>query len=310
MKRDISKRLASGERMLIDGATGSELQRRGVDLSYGISADGRLGAWSATAMRDAPEAVRAVHEDYLRVGAEMVTTNSFWTNRVKLGLIDLADKMEEYTRLAAEVAMAARDDLNPKAFVAGGMAPPRGGAVLSDADELAREFTDQARVLADAGVDLLLPEYVGTVADCIIALDACASTGLPVLLGVRHLTANGNMQHGETFEQLVEALGERRVEAILLMCSLPEPITVGVPKLRAAYSGPIGAYANIGYDAVPKAQRKPGQPWHVLDAPDYPPERFAEFARQWLDAGAQIIGGCCATTPAHIAALREMMRDG
>ena len=307
MKRSISKRLASAQRMLIDGATGSELQRRSVDLSHGISADGNLGAWSATAMRDAPDAVRAIHEDYLRVGAEMVITNSFWTNRIKLGLAGLADKMEEYTRLAAEVAIAARDEVNPSAFVAGGMAPPRHEAGPDGLEELSREFTDQARVLADAGVDVLLPEYLGTIAECVTAVDACASTGVPVLLGVRHITDEGDMQYGETFEQLVKALGSRRVEAILVMCSLPETTTVAVPKLRAAFPGPIGAYANIGYDPVPKEQRKQGQVWHVLDAPDYPPERFAEFGRQWLEGGAQIIGGCCATTPAHIAALREVL---
>ena len=148
----------------------------------------------------------------------------------------------------------------------------------------------------------MLPEYVGSVRDCVVALDACAPTGLPVFLGVRHVTAEGDMQFGETFEQLVEAIGDRRVDAILVMCSMPEPTTVALAKLRDAFEGPAGAYAHIGYDAVPEEQRRPGQPWHVLEAPDYPPERFAGFGRQWLDLGAQVIGGCCATTPDHIAA--------
>ena len=104
MHRDIAERLRAGERLLLDGATGSELQRRKVNLSHGISDEGNLGAWSATAMGEAPDQVRAVHEDYLRVGADIVTTNSFWTNRIRLGLAGLADKAEEYTRLAAELA--------------------------------------------------------------------------------------------------------------------------------------------------------------------------------------------------------------
>ena len=116
--------------------------------------------------------------------------------------------MEEYTRLAAEVAIAARDEVNPSAFVAGGMAPPRHEAGPDGLEELSREFTDQARVLADAGVDVLLPEYLGTIAECVTAVDACASTGVPVLLGVRHITDEGDMQYGETFEQLVKALGK------------------------------------------------------------------------------------------------------
>ena len=307
MRRDVAERLRAGERFLLDGATGSELQRRKVDLSHGISDEGDLGAWSATAMGEAPDQVRAVHEDYFTVGADIVTTNSFWTNRVRLRLAGLAHKAEEYTRLAAELALAAREAQNPEAYVAGGMAPPNGEHERdSDPDELARELGDQARILAAAGVDLMLPEYVGSVRDCVVALDACAPTGLPVFLGVRHVTAEGDMQFGETFEQLVEAIGDRRVDAVLVMCSMPEPTTVALAKLRDAFEGPAGAYAHIGYDAVPEDQRRPGQPWHVLEAPDYPPERFAGFGRQWLDLGAQVIGGCCATTPDHIAALRRL----
>ena len=104
MNRDIAERLQTGERFLLDGATGSELQRRKVDLSHGISEDGTLGVWSATAMRDAPDQVRAVHEDYLRVGAQIVTTNRFWTNPGRLSLAGLADEWEPYTRLAGELA--------------------------------------------------------------------------------------------------------------------------------------------------------------------------------------------------------------
>lgn len=107
MRRDIAERLRAGERFLLDGATGSELQRRKVDLSHGITEGGDLGAWSATAMGEAPDQVRAVHEDCFGVGADIVTTNSFWTNRVRLGLAGLAHKAEEYTRLAAELARSA-----------------------------------------------------------------------------------------------------------------------------------------------------------------------------------------------------------
>ena len=251
--------------------------------------------------------MRCTKGDYLRVGAQIITTNSFWTNRGRLALAGLADESEVYTRLAGELALAARDALNPEAFVAGGMAPPGDEHLLEAArGELVEEFGEQAQVLAEVGVDLMLPEYIGSVGDCVAALDACTPTGLPVFLGLRHITAQGDMQSGETFEQLVEAIGDRRIDAILVMCSMPEPTTVGLAKLRAAFDGPVGAYAHIGYDPVAPEQRRPGQPWHVLEAPDYPPERFAEFGRQWLDIGAQIIGGCCATTPDHIAALRRL----
>ena len=308
-RRDIVGRLAAGEIILMDGATGSELQHRGVDLRGGISAEGRLGAWSATAMRDSPEVVRAIHDDYLRVGADIVITNSFWTNRVKLGLVGLQDCMEEYTRLAAELAIEARDARNPQAFVAGGMAPPRGGGTEADPAELRTEFADQARVLAEAGVDFLLPEYLGSIDDCLGALEACAPTGLPVMLGVRHVTAEGGMQYGESFADLASAIGGSEVACILVMCSRPTPTSTALVKLRDAYPGRIGAYANVGYDTSTSDDGKyrPGDPWHVLDSSDCPPIEFADFGREWLDMGAQVIGGCCGTSPEYTALLARMM---
>jgi S-methylmethionine-dependent homocysteine/selenocysteine methylase len=309
-RQGLHERLAAGERLLLDGATGSELQLRGVNVSKGVSADGnRLGAWSATAMGDAPEIVRAVHEDYLKAGADILTTNSFWTNSFKLGLVGLADEAEAYTRLAGEIAIEARDRLKPDALVAGGMAPPHGGLEPVDPVDLPREFAMQGRVLAEAGVDLLLLEYIGYVDDCVAAVDAVAPTGLPVVLGLRHVTPEGTMQAGEAFEDLVAALGDRSVDAILLMCTDPATTTTCLELLRDAYGGAIGAYANIGYGQADPATKDPKSQFHSIDTGDCTPERYAEFGRAWLDLGAQIIGGCCATRPAHIAALRRMM-DG
>ena len=306
-RADIRQRLAAGDRLLLDGAMGSELQRRGVFVSHGVSEDGKLGPWSATAMRDAPEIVSQVHQDYLRAGADIHTTNSFWTNSVKLGLVGLADEAEAFTRMAAELAIEARDRLNPEAYVAGGMAPPGGGRAGPDVDSLTREFAAQARVLADAGVDLLLPEYVGNVADCAAAIDAVGFAGLPVFLGVRHTTPSGDMQSGETFEQLVAALGDRKVDAILLMCTEPERIAAGLAKLRAAFSGAIGAYANVGYSFVPETSGERGGHVHSIDVGDNTPANYAAACQSWLNDGAQIIGGCCATTPEHIVALRAIV---
>jgi S-methylmethionine-dependent homocysteine/selenocysteine methylase len=300
-RRDIISRLAGGERFVLDGATGSELQRRGVNVSKGITAEGGLGAWSATAMGEAPEVVREVHEDYFRVGADIVTTNSFWTDRIRLGMAGLSHKAEEYTRLAAKIACDARDRLNPEAFVAGSIAPPAN-------EGLEEIFAEQSATLADAGVDIILFEYVGRVADCAAAVEAASSTGLPIFLGIRHVTLEGTMQYGEKLEDLASALRGRKVDAILTMCSQPEAISATLPGLRKAFDGPIGAYANIGYRRAPHAPSYPERQWHVIQNENYPPARYVQFAREWLDMGAQIIGGCCATTPEHIALLPPVVK--
>ena len=304
---EFRERLATGNPLVLDGAMGSELQRRGVWVSHGATKE-KLGAWSATAMRDAPETVREVHEDYFKVGADIATTNSFWTNSVKLGLVGLADKAAEYTRLSGRLAIEARDRLRPSAYVAGGMAPPRGGRSPVDAVDLPREFAMQAKALKESGVDLLLIEYIGYIDDIVAAVDAVAPAGLPIMIGLRHITSDGDMQAGETFAELVEALGPRKVDAILLMCSKPSAISAAMPKLRRAFAGSIGAYPNIGYSRSGEPLED-GHQWHVLDTETYSPADFAVDGEKWLSMGAQIIGGCCATTPEHIAALRKVVPE-
>jgi methionine synthase I (cobalamin-dependent) len=304
---DIRERLATGAPMVLDGAMGSELQRRRVWVSHGATAD-KLGAWSATAMRDAPEIVREIHEDYFKAGADIATTNSFWTNSLKLGLVGLGDKAADYTRQSAEIAVEARDRLKPEAYVAGGMAPPRGGRAPVDPVDLPREFAMQAKALKEGGADLLLIEYIGYVDDIVAAIDAVEPVGLPIMIGIRHIQDNGAMQANESFEALVKALGARPVAAVLLMCSKPPAITAGLPLLRQAYKGPIGAYPNIGYRGASEAFSQGGQ-WHQLDTATYSPADMARDGAAWLAMGAQIIGGCCATTPAHIAALRKIVPE-
>jgi homocysteine S-methyltransferase len=273
-------------------------------VSHGATAD-KLGAWSATAMRDAPETVRAVHEDYFKAGAEIATTNSFWTNSVKLSMAGIGDKAADYTRQSAEIAVEARDRLKPDAYVAGGMAPPRGRTLPPDPVDLPREFAMQAKALKEGGADLLLVEYIGYVTDIVSALDAVKPMGLPVMIGVRHVTSDGN-EYGETFDALVAAIGSREVAAILLMCSKPPEISAALPKLRKAFKGPIGAYPNTGYKPRAGTFSQGGQ-WHGLDTTSYSPADLARDGKAWLAMGAQIIGGCCATTPEHIAALRQVV---
>ena len=303
-RRDITSRLKNGDRLLLDGGMGTELQRRGLNLSKGVRSEYETGPWSATAMGDAPEVVRAVHEDYLRIGADIITTNSFWTNRPMLGMVDLADRMEEYTRLSVEIARDARDKFNPEAYVAGSMCPPRSG-------DLAKELADQSKVLAAAGVDLLLLELVGSIAEAVASVDAVSGAGLPVFLGT-YVTSRGTIQRGthedtdETIDELVEALNGRRVDAILPMCVPPKDIATVLPRLRAAYDGPIGAYANLGYKHTRRPVAYPVRQFLDVQV-EHTPEEYAGCVHDWLGMGAQIVGGCCASTPEHIAALRPMV---
>ena len=160
--------------------------------------------------------------------------------------------------------------------------------------------------MADQGVDALLPEYVGFIEDCVAGVDACATLGLPVYLGVRHITRYGWMQYGETLEDLGEALQGHPVDGVLLMCTPPDCISIGLPKLRKTFDGVIGAYANVGYNPVAPVGGRKHRGADILG--NFSPSRLAEFAEDWVEMGAQIVGGCCATGPEHILAMREMVK--
>ena len=156
----------------------------------------------ASANIDAPGVVRAIHEDYLRAGADVIISNNFYTTRERLRTIGAADDWEEYTRRGGELAVDTRDNVNPEAYVGGGVSPPGDGDMRS-------QLEDQARILASVGVDFMLPEYVGGgvrheggLEDCAIAAEAFATAGLPVFLGISNLLDTGTMHGGESMQEL------------------------------------------------------------------------------------------------------------
>ena len=179
------------------------------------------------------------------------------------------------------------------------------------ADAVRAEFAEPAQLLAEAGADAILPEYVGYIEDCVAAVDACAEAGAPVFLGVRHVQPDGRMQYDESLVDLAAALKGHPVDVVLLMCTEPESVSAGLPILRDAFDGPVGVYPNIGYNPTGPIAAEP-QP--DREGPDflltsrYPPSRMADFAGVWKEMGAQIIGACCASGPEHIMAMRPVVK--
>lgn len=280
---DIMTRLKSGERLLLDGGMGSEIRRRSDKVDRG------------SATMDDPELVREIHDDYLGAGADIITTNTFSSGRVNLEVYGPPGAtMERYNRRATELAREERDRLKPDGFVAGGISIPRGKqrAPGPGSKETWEDYRTQSDVLADAGVDFLLYEFIGFVADCKAAAAAGAATGLPVFLGLRWVSADGMLESGESFEDLVKALDGLSVDAILPMCCNPPAATGALHKLRDTFGGVIGTYPRVG-DITG----------------DYTPEEFAHHGRRWIDAGVQVVGGCCNTTPEHIAALEPLAHN-
>jgi S-methylmethionine-dependent homocysteine/selenocysteine methylase len=287
-----SARLAEPRALLLDGATGTELQRRGVST--------RLPLWSTWALLEAPDVVRQIHAEHHAVGAEVLTACTFRTHARTLAAAGLEGRAVELTRLAVQLA---REAGGSATLVAGSLAPLEDcyepGRVPSE-PILDREHAAQAAALAAAGVDLILAETFGTIREATAATRAALATGLPVVSGLI-CGPDGALLSGETVAAAAAALLPLEPAALAINCTPAVTLAEPLAALLAVTGGrPVGAYGNIGYPA-------PDHGWVATRAQD--PDAYAELARGWLDQGARLIGGCCGTTPAHIARLRRMLDD-
>lgn len=176
----LEERLRTGPILLLDGATGTELERRGVPM--------HRVAWSAAALQTHPEIVRQVHEDYIAAGAEVITANSFGASRHVLEPAGMGDQVAELNRRAVALAREARDRAGAgrPIWVAGSIS-----SFIAEADpknrpspEAARRsYAEQAALLAESGADLLLLEMMRDIEYSRLAAECAAATGLPVWIG-------------------------------------------------------------------------------------------------------------------------------
>ncbi len=279
----LERRLRHGPPLILDGATGTELERLGVETG--------LPLWSTHALLHAPDAVRRIHRAYREAGSEIVTANTFRTQRRTLARAGLGDRDAELTRLAVDLAREA----GHRGWVAGS-APTLEDCyrpdLVPEPDALAEEHARHAANLAEAGVDLVLAETLNTVRETTAACTAARRVGLPCWASF--VCGRGaTLLSGEPLAEAVAAAVSCDAVAVLVNCVPPSRVADCLGDL--ARSGrPFGVYANLG---EPDGESGSGR------TEDCSPERFARHAEGWIAAGARIVGGCCGTSPAHIAAI-------
>ena len=285
----------AGEVVLIDGGTGSELQRRGVPTSD--------ATWGGTALHTHPDVVRDVHRSFIEAGAEVIIANTFGTARFQLEAAGLGDEFESLNRLAVELAREARDASGNAVEIAGSMSNLPPNFDVADYPDAHRELDDLralAELLADQEVDLIALEMMQDTHHAPLAMEAALETGLPVWLGLscRCSSEGDGLVSFDLvdvdFADPLDALIEMGPSAVNLMHCEVASVLPAIEMVRRRWSGPIGVYPEVGYFTYPN--------WHFDE--DSTPERYAAHAQRWVDAGALIVGGCCGTGPEHIAALR------
>ena len=278
-------------RLVLDGATGTELARRGVATP--------LPLWSAEAIKTAPLVLEAIHRDYVLSGADIVVANTFRTNVRSLRNAGRVEDGLTLNREAVELARrAAGADAGRTVLVAASVAPVEDcyhPERVPYQRELDHEHARMMCWLRAANPDLVWIETMNTIREARSAARAATECGLPLV--VCFVTAeSGDLLSGEPLEEAVAAVEPFEPLAIGLNCIPPEGITANLPRLSAATTRPLAVYAHLG-------NPEPIFGWSFSS--DVSPARYARHVADWFARGATIIGGCCGTTPAHIGAIRD-----
>ncbi len=291
----------------MDGGVSTEIERKGVSMNANV--------WSGVAHKTHPEVVRQVHEDYIRAGAEIITTNTFGTARHVLESAGLGDDVASINRQAVQIAREARDNVAAgDVWIAGSMSSMPSLTEMgctARGPGVANNYREQAEILAEAGIDLIVAEMMLDLVNAPMVMKAAVSTGLPVWIGFSAALANGGervigwrtaAEYKDTppndFVDVVDAVIELGGEVAGIMHSQIPAIGPALDILSTRWSGPKLAYAETGHFKNPD--------WEFVQIAT--PEQYATAVEGWVKRkGVQIVGGCCGTGPEHIRVLRERL---
>lgn len=296
--------LKNGTPLLMDGAMGTEIERRGAAVD-------QLG-WSALAIKEQPDVIRQIHGDYLHAGASLHIVNSFALSKHVLDSIGWGDALADLNARSVALFDSAVRDTNGdrSALWAGGSVSTF--AAFSDrrrlpaATELFANTHQQAEILYNSGVDFFALEMLFDVDTSVLMLDAVKDFELPVIVGFtcEYLLIDGAetlccRRMGEallTFEETIRQFTQRVEHRNLIVAIMHADFAVctrAIGIVRRYWQGPIAVYPNSGEFINLKLQ---------FDTVN-PVDEFCAVAAAWLQQGVQIVGGCCGIRPEHIQAL-------
>ncbi len=288
--------------LLCDGAMGTLLYARGVKYEQCFDAINL----------SQPELIINIHREYISAGAQIIETNSFGANRAKLEAYNLGDRVREINLRSVKLAREAREISGQSVFVAGAVGPS--GRPLQAPDEhrlseLRTIFREQIDALQDGGAELLILETFSSLAELRQAILAAKESGLPIVAQMSFYE-DGHTLSGQSAARVAAVLSDLRVDVMGANCSVGPAVTLDALEEMIAeanrYPDGIKSTTHM-FSAQPNA----GLPTRIdnrffyMATPDY----FADYAVRFAKAGVRLIGGCCGTTPHHIAAMRKALDE-
>lgn len=276
--------------VVADGAMGTLLYARGVAFHHCFDA---LNLWR-------PEMVRRVHEDYLEAGAEILETNTFGANRFKLGKHGLEDRVRDIAVAGARIARGVAGD---RAWVAGSVGPlgkPLAPVGVVTPEEAKEAFREQIEALVEGGVDIIILETFSDLRELEVAFAAAKEiTDLPIIAQVT-ITEEGKTIVGDKPHEVARRLEELGASVVGVNCSVgPQVVFDAVERIAKAVGAYVSAMPNAGMPRLVDGR------FIYLSSPEY----FGEYAVRFVEAGANIVGGCCGTTPEHTRVIARAVAE-
>ena len=290
-------KVANRDILIIDGAMGTELERRGVPM--------HAETWAGAALIEHPGKVRQAHLDYIKAGAELIITNTFGASPHMLNAMGHGADAEEIIRGAVRLAQEAREESGRDVAIAGSISTMSAGSDTADPGdrhtvaEIRDSMFRMADALAEGGCDMIALEMMQDLTRAPIAMEAAKQTGLPVWLGLTCIWNDGRDTlvafdfHDTTFQSILDRLLPMGPDVVSVMHTDVDATTVALEMVKKGFDGPLGAYPESGYFEMPH--------WNFVDV--ISPDELVTRAKGWIGQGVSILGGCCGLGPEHIAAL-------
>jgi methionine synthase I (cobalamin-dependent)/5,10-methylenetetrahydrofolate reductase len=286
--------------VLCDGAMGTLLYTRGITYEQCFDA----------LNLSQPELIEKIHTEYIYAGAQIIETNTFGANRVKLEAYNLKNKVRDINFRAAKIAQEAREIAGRTTYIAGAVGPT--GRPLQAPDEqrlseLRTVFREQIEALQEGGVDLVILETFSSLAELRQAVLAAQEVGGLPIVAQMSFYEDGHTLAGQSAKRVARVLNDLSVDVIGANCSVGPSATLdALREMIEAIQPDAGGQLPL-FSAQPNAglPARIGNRFFYVSTPEY----FADYALRFCKAGVRLLGGCCGTTPHHIAAMRKALDD-
>ena len=295
----INEKLDNGKLVILDGAMGSELEKSGAKMDKNL--------WCGTCSVEFPELVTKVHEDYIKAGADVITTNTYACTPISMKNYGLEKSIEEFNQKSVQVAKKAIKNSNKNIALAGSVSAS-GSFYKLGIKAMIPGFKEQIKILKEEGVDLIILEAMSSQADIVQTMIECSyKINIPVWLSISCViddktnnvmlgyndTVDSPPEVYENFEISLNRFSKLHKGPILIAHSDIDVTGKALDIAKKNLNGILGVYPNTGYYEKPH--------WKFAD--DITPNDYLEYAKSWLKNGAQIIGGCCGLGVEEIKAI-------